>query len=70
MGLDVGDLLAVIEKYGCRQCEDFTMLDTVESEMWCNFKPKMGERPFPVDTGVEWLKGQFWNGNVWVWYCG
>ena len=51
MGLDVGDLLAVIEKYGCRQCEDFTMLDTVESEMWCNFKPEMRERPLPVDTG-------------------
>jgi hypothetical protein len=30
----------------------------------------MGERPFPVDTQVEWLKGEYRDGTVWVWFRG
>ena len=70
MGSDIGDLLVVLRKCGMKQLEDFTTLDTVESEMRCCINPEMRKRPFTVDTRVDWLKGHFWKGNVWVLYCG
>jgi len=70
MGSDIGDVLMVLHQCGMKEFEDFTTLDTVDSEMWCCAKPEMRKRSFSVDTRVEWLKGQFWKGNVWVWFCG
>jgi hypothetical protein len=70
MGSDIGDLLMILHQFGMKEFQDFTTLDTVDSEMWCCAKPEMRKRPFAVDTQVGWLKGQFWKGNVWVWFCG
>ncbi|MBC2734155.1 MAG: hypothetical protein HF981_07345 [Desulfobacteraceae bacterium] len=69
MGSDIGDVLMVLHQCGMKKLKDFTTLDTVDSEMWCCAKPEMRKRPFVVDTQVGWLKGQFWQGNVWVWHC-
>jgi hypothetical protein len=69
MGSDVGNTLLVLYHCGLMQSEDFTTLDTIESEMWCSINPDMRKRPFPVDTRVNWLKAQYCNGNVWVWHC-
>jgi len=70
MGSDIGNLLVILHRCGMKEFQDFTTLDTVDSEMWCCAKPELRKRPFAVDTRVGWLKGQFWKGNVWVWFCG
>jgi hypothetical protein len=69
MKSDVGNTLLALHQCGLMQSEDFTTFDTIESEMWCSINPEMRERPFSVDTRVEWLEAQYWNGTVWVWYC-
>lgn len=43
---------------------------TVLCDMWCCCKPEMRERPLPVDTQVGWLKGEYRDGTVWVWFHG
>ncbi len=35
MGSDIGDVLMILQQFGIREFEDFAMLDTVDSEMWC-----------------------------------
>jgi hypothetical protein len=70
MGTDIGDVFRDLEKCGMEQFQDFTTLDAAESDMWCCCKPEVGERPFPVDTQVEWLKGEYRDGTVWVWFRG
>jgi hypothetical protein len=70
MGSDIGDVFRDLEECGLVDFEDFTTLDAGESDMWCCCEPEMGERPFPVDTQVEWLKGEYRDGAVWVWFRG
>ena len=70
MGSDIGDVFRDLEDCGLVDFEDFTTFDAGESAMWCCCEPDMGERPFPVDTQVEWLKGEYRDGIVWVWFCG
>ena len=41
MGSDVGDVLRVLYQCGLKEFEDFTTLDTVDSEMWRCAKPEM-----------------------------
>ena len=68
MGSDIGDVFKALDECGMEYKEDFTTLDTMDSELLCSCMPELRERPFPVDTRVGWLKGQYWNGNVWVTY--
>jgi len=68
MGSDIGDFLRDLEDCSMVLFEDFTAFDTVDSDMWCCMKPELRERPFPVDTRVGWLKGEYRDGTVWVWF--
>jgi hypothetical protein len=70
MGSDIGDIFRDLEERGMEDFEDFTTLDAAESDMWCCCKPEMRKQPFPVDTQVGWLKGEYRDGTVWVWFCG
>ncbi len=66
MGGEIEDVFKTLDECEMERKTDFAALDAGLSEMLCSFKPEMRENPFPVDTGVDWLKGQYWNGNVWV----
>jgi hypothetical protein len=70
MGSDIGDVFRDLEECGMEDFEDFTTLDAGESDLWCCCKPEMRKRPFPVDTQVVWLKGEYRDGTVWVWFRG
>jgi len=70
MGSDIGDVFRDLEECGMADFEDFTTLDAAESDMWCCCKPDLRKHPFPVDTQVGWLKGEYRDGAVWVWFRG
>ncbi len=64
MGGDIEDVFKALDECEMEHKTDFAALDAGLSEMLCSFKPEMREKPFPVDTGVDWLKGQYWKDNV------
>ena len=63
-------IIRELESVGLVQGQDFTTIDTVDSEMWRMIDSDELERPFWFETGVAWLKYQHLNGRVVVWYNG
>jgi hypothetical protein len=70
MGSDIGDVFRDLEVRGMMDFENSTILDAGESDMRCCCEPEMRQRPFPVETQAGWLKAEYRDGTLWVWFQG
>jgi hypothetical protein len=65
MGGDVNDCINDLLLCGLMPPEDFVCFDATAGTMWVDWEEIEGK---PRDMGVDWLKGRYHDGYLWVRY--